>query len=271
MHTSLPRAVRVIVECFSVRPEVVAIALGGSRAARSADLHSDYDIYVFVDGDIPHDVRREVAKRFDPAPEIGNTWFGEGDEWADWHTETSIDLMFWEQHGFETQLRDVIERHRPSLGYSTSFWYTVRQSTSLFDRDGWFARLHELAEIPYPDELRRAIVAWNHPLLRSSRSSYRHQVELAIERDDPVSIQHRITELLASAFDIVFALNRALHPGEKRLLVHLAGLGDGVSGEFDRRVRELLLAASSPFGGALLRAIDALCDEIDNLIRADPL
>ncbi len=271
MSSRWPEAVRAIVDCFSARPEVAAIALGGSRSAHAPDGHSDYDIYVLVDGDVPHEVRRNLAERFDLAPEIGNRWFGEGDEWADRTSGTSIDLMYWDRNWFEKHIRDVIEYHRPSLGYSTAFWFTLRHATSLFDRDGWFARLQELAATPYPEQLRQAIVAWNYPLLRTSRSSYRHQIELAMRRDDPVSIQHRVTELLASVFDIVFALHRTLHPGEKRLLAHIADLGEGVTDVFERRVRELLLAASSPSNAEVLPAIDALCDEVDVMIRADRL
>jgi hypothetical protein len=36
-----------------------------------------------------------------------------------------------------------------------------------------------------------------------------------------VSVNHRLAPWLASYFDILFALNRALHPGEKRLALYV--------------------------------------------------
>jgi hypothetical protein len=259
-HGPLPEAIRAIVEALSARPEVVAIALGGSRAAKHDDMESDYDLYAFVDAAVPRDMRAELAGRFDPAPEIGNVWFGETDEWADRRNGVAIDLMFWDRQGFERDLRRVIDEHRPSLGYSTAFWFTTRHATPLFDRDGWLVKLQDLAARPYPNALRRAIVDFNLPLLRTTRSSYRHQIELALRRDDPVSVQHRTTAFLASVFDIVFAAAGALHPGEKRLLSHLAALGDAVPAGLERHIRQLVE------GSDVLEAVDAICDEVDTML-----
>lgn len=267
---SLPDAFAEIIDGLSGQPTVPAIALGGSRAMAREDASSDYDLYVFTDGEMPLAPRRELAERFDPAPEIGNSWFGAGDEWTDRESGQAIDLMYWDRRWFEGVIRDVIERHRPSLGYTTAFWYTLRHADPLFDRDGWLASMQGLAASPYPDQLRRNIVAWNHPLLRAARSSYSHQIELAIRRDDLVSVNHRVAALLASVFDIVFALNRALHPGEKRLLAHVAHL-DIVPEGFDQHVRALLRATADPDRGDILAAIDALCDTIDQAIQRHAL
>ncbi len=265
MTDKLPGAVQAIVETYALRAEVAAIALGASRVSSHIDVAADHDIYVYSDAGIPLNARRDLAIRFAPDPEIGNTWFGPGDEWADHETGVAIDLMYWNRAGFERQLRAVIEDHQPSLGYSTAFWHTARQSTPLFDRDGWFAGLQTLAKTPYPEPLRRAIVAFNHPLLRTTRSSYRHQIELAIARDDPVSVQHRLTALLASVFDILFAVNQALHPGEKRLLDHVERLEYGA--HLAPRVRDLLQVSTESPHASLLIAVDALCDDLDDLIR----
>ncbi len=245
---------------------MTAITLGGSRATASDDQASDHDIEVFVHGEVPPSLRRELALRFDPHPEIDNSWFGPADEWSD-RSGVAIDIAYFEREWFEGVIRDVIERHRPALGYTTAFWHTLRHAHPMFDRDGWLAEMQVLAATPYPEALRRNIVVWNQPVLRDVRSSYRHQIELALQRDDPVSANHRVSALLASVFDIVFALARELHPGEKRLLAHVARLGSRVPDGFDQRVRALLRAAGNPEGVGVLPAVDALCETIDSMIE----
>jgi predicted nucleotidyltransferase len=254
----------LIVEAFSALPDVTAIALGGSRASGQGDMLSDIDLYVFTTAAIPLPVRRSIAREFDPAPEIGGSWWGEADAWSAGNAE--YDVMFWDAGDFAGNLRRVIGLHQPSLGYSTSFWFTIRNAACLYDRDGWFAELKALAEAPYPDALRHAIIAYNAPVLRSIRSSYRHQIQLAIERQDPVSVNHRITAMLASVFDIVFAATGTLHPGEKRQLSWLASLGDSVPPQLDHHIRRLLAAAGNPASANVLQVVDAICDDVDSLV-----
>lgn len=265
--SSIPAAVAAAIEALAAHPAVVAITLGGSRASGTSDHASDHDIEVFVDGEILLDVRQDLALRFDAHPEIGNTWFGPADEWSDQSTGIAVDIAYFERAWFETTVRNVIERHQPTLGYTTAFWHTLRHAEPAFDRSGWLAEMRELAAAPYPDELRRNIVAWNHQVLRGTRSSYYRQIELAVQRDDPVSINHRVAALLASAFDIVFALARELHPGEKRLLAHVARLGDEAPEGFAHQVRDVVSAGSDMEVGDLLPALDALCNVLDEAIH----
>ncbi len=46
-------------------------------------------------------------------------------------------------------------------------------------------------------------------------ASYLDQIKLAVKRNDPISVNHRIAAFMASYFDIIFALNKVYHPGEK--------------------------------------------------------
>ena len=104
------------------------------------------------------------------------------------------------------------------MGYSTCFWHTVLNSKTLFDRDGWFANLQMKCDQPFPEPLKRAIITKNHPVLRTVIPSYYAQIKKAVDRSDLISINHRVAALLASYFDVLFALNTVLHPGEKKLL-----------------------------------------------------
>jgi hypothetical protein len=258
--------VKAIVETLAARPEVVAIALGGSRTSAANDVGSDTDLYVYTARPVPHGPRRDLATRFDREPEIGNRWFGDEDAWLDEQTSITIDLVYWEQRWIDAHLRAVILEHRPSVGYSTALWYTVRQSIALADRDGWFGELQALAASPYPDALRQSIIDLNLPLLATARFSYRHQLALALARRDLVSVNHRSSAFLASVFDLVFAANRLLHPGEKRQMAHLATNGAVVPADFAVHV-ERLLQAPGDEGSDLLAACDAICADVETTIR----
>ena len=48
--------------------------------------------------------------------------------------------------------------------------------------------------------------------------AYDGQILKAARRNDTVSINHRVSAFLESYFDLLYALNRKTHPGEKRLL-----------------------------------------------------
>ena len=146
----------------------------------------------------------------------------------------------------EEQLERVLVRHEASVGYSTCFWHNVLHSTPLFDRSGWYRDLQAAATRPYPQPLQRAIIARNHPILRQTLSSYLAQIERAMRRGDSVSIQHRVTALLASYFDVLFAVNELPHPGEKRLLQIAATHCAKTPPDMETQINALLETAARP-------------------------
>jgi hypothetical protein len=261
-----------LAERLAALPQVEAVALGGSRAAGSSDPSSDLDVYVYSRAEVPLELRAGMGRAFSTRPEIGNTAFEPGDEWVDEATGLRVDVTYRMTEWIEAQLDAVLVEHRASVGYSTCFWWNVRTSVPLFDRAGWFARLHERAAAPYPEPLRRAIVAKNHPLLKSAQSSFLHQVELALGRNDPVAVQHRTAALLASYFDVLFALNRALHPGEKRLLAWAEELcprrPSGMAADVRAVVRESALPGD---GAGLVVCLHSLVDRLDDVLRTEGL
>jgi predicted nucleotidyltransferase len=268
----VPELVREIAARLGGLPEVTAIALGGSTFAGNADERSDVDFYVYSRQPPPLALRTELARAHDPLPELDNQAFGPGDEWTDAVTGLAVDLNYWTPAWIEQQLARVLDEHLPSVGYSTCFWRTVLHSQPLVDRTGWFAALQAMARRPYPEPLRRAIVANNRPLLRDAHSSFLHQIERAIARHDPVSVQHRATILLASYFDILFALNRVPHPGEKRLLTIARRECPLLPPDLEGLIGDLIAAIPPPWGdGRLVVRAHALIDRLDVLLGAEGL
>lgn len=268
----VPPIARALAARLAERPEVAAVAVAGSRATGLADADADLDLYVYADPPVPLAARAALADEF-AAPgwrEIGGDYWGPADAWPSGTAgdATDLDLIFFSPGWMADQLDRVLVRHQPSLGYSTAFWHTIRRSVPLFDRDGWFARLQAQAAGPYPEPLRRAIVAHNHPPLRAIRFSLLHQLERAVARGDQLAAQHRLTAILAGYFDILFAVNREPHPGEKRLVAHALARCPRLPADFPAALDALL---ATPPGAATIAGVDALLDALDQLLATEGL
>lgn len=258
---------RTIAGQYGRLPQVEAVAMAGSQASGSADQGSDVDLYVYLSAPLPLEVRERIATAGAEYAEVDNRFWEPGDEWIDAETGIHVDLMFRTVAWIEEQLDRVLRRHKASVGYSTCLWHNVVSSLSLYDRAGWFRQLQEDAGQPYPEELRRAIVAKNHPILRQTASSYRYQLARAAARGDGVSANHRVAAMLASYFDILFAINRVLHPGEKRLVEIATAQCEHLPQRMDRQVNDLLEAASQ--GRRVVEKADALVDGLDDLLSRE--
>lgn len=247
--------------------EVEAIAIAGSRVAGNGGETSDIDLYVYPSKDIPADVRLSIGREFAEQPQIVD-YFGPGLEWDDPATGLHIDVILFNAGWMQDQLERVLVRHEASLGYTTALWYTVRISRVLHDPSGWFARLQQMAMQPYPDELVHAIVRLNFPLLRGSFTEYPAQIRKAAQRGDLVSLNHRTAALLASYFDILFAINRLPHPGEKRLLDLAERHCTKLPTDMRQHITQML-AAPGTGSADVVTQVDALVDELEGLLKAE--
>jgi len=264
-HAALEVA-RAVAQRYAELPEVEAVALGGSRATGVADGRSDVDLYVYARSAPSRAAREAVARSRSERPQLFGDAFEPGDEWVEREALLHVDVMFREVAWIEAELDRVLVRHEARVGWTTCLWHNVRTCTPLFDRAGWLEGLRARAAAPYPEALRRAIVAKNLPLLRRSLSSYQHQLEKARARGDAVAVNHRVAAFLASAFDVLFALNRVPNPGEKRLLE--AALRDCPVRPFgfEEDVGELLA------GGADVAATaDSLAEDLEGVAEAQGL
>lgn len=260
-----------VAAAFGNLAAVEAVAMAGSWLAGAADERSDADLYVYATEPPAMRERRAVASAFARRWEVGNDFWEPGDEWIDAERGIHVDVIYRTPGWIEEELDRVLERHEASLGYSTCLWHNVLHSTPLFDRNGWYGGLRAIAARPYPEELRRAIVARNHPVLRTSFSSYVAQIARAVARDDGVSVQHRVTALLASSFDILFAVNRLPHPGEKRLVRFAIARCPALPEGFEARLDALLGMAAQPASPAIVDRANALLDGLDDLLIRERL
>ncbi|MCJ7551444.1 MAG: nucleotidyltransferase domain-containing protein [Anaerolineae bacterium] len=258
-----------IVHRYSGYEQVESVALGGSMASGTAGPGSDVDLYVYLTAELPVSARAEIAQQTASYAEVDNRFWEFGDEWLDTASGIHVDVTFRSLDWVASEIDRVLQRYEASVGYSTCIWHNVRSSIALFDRDGWYGRLQQKAGRPYPEELRRAIVAKNHPILRETVSSYRYQISGAVQRDDPVSVNHRVAALLASYFDILFAINRVPNPGEKRLIELAASQCSIIPSAMADQV--LALVAAVPCGDVVLTCLDVLVDDLDAALRAEGL
>lgn len=256
-----------IAERYGRWPQVEAVALGGSQASGTADPGSDIDLYVYLRQELPVDVRAQIATERSTHAEVDNQFWEPGDEWIDAETGIHVDVMFRTVSWIEEQLDRVLRHHQASVGYSTCLWHNVIGSQTLYDRAGWFQTLQQRADQPYPEALRRAIVAKNHPILSQTASSYRYQLVRAVARGDWASVNHRVAAILASYFDILFAINRQPNPGEKRLVELAQTHCDRVPEGMTQQVNDLLGAVGH--GQGVVEKADALVAGLDALLIAE--
>lgn len=202
---------------LSALPEVEAIALGGSRAGAVWDEKSDYDVYLYCTAPVDEALRRELLGRYCSAMEIGNC-FWEYEDNCTLQNGVDIDILYRDLDGFVRDVASVVEDCQSRNGYTTCMWHNLQTCLILHDRDGRLTAAKARFNVPYPPLLRKRIIERNRRLLWGSLPSYAGQIAKAAGRGDLVSVSHRTAAFLESYFDILFALNRQTHPGEKRLV-----------------------------------------------------
>ncbi len=197
-------------------PRVEAIALGGSRATGRNDPTSDYDVYVYITGPIDAQERQAILEPYCHYMEIGNS-FWELEDDVTLKDGIDMDIIYRDIQGFENTISSVVTHCTPWNGYTTCMWHNLITSKIIVDKQGRFQALQEKYRVPYPEKLKKNIISNNLNLLSGMLPSFDKQIQKAETRGDLVSVNHRVTEFLASYFDIIFALNEMTHPGEKRM------------------------------------------------------
>jgi nucleotidyltransferase-like protein len=266
MQTKLPFKIKNCLEDitkeFVNKFPVIAIAVGGSIGAGTADDTSDIDIYLYAKKVVPLDIRKKIIAPRANISMIGNQFWEPGDEWIEKDSGLEIDIIYRTTDWIENELDFVLEKHKAKVGYTTAFWFNVLRSISVYDSNNWFLKLQQKSNCKYPPQLKRNIIQKNYPILRKIQCSYKDQIEKAIDRKDLVSINHRIAVFLASYFDILFAINELPHPGEKRILEYAQTHCTFFPTKMKKNIETLLLSAFKD-KSKLLMTIDLLVDELE--------
>lgn len=237
----MDKSVYEVLEQYENLNEVQAIAIGGSSAAKTNDSTSDIDIYVFVKSDISLEKREQIARKYSTKYEVGGEYFGSGDEYFVAELGITFDIMYWNVNWFNSIVENVWEKNYPSNGYTTCFLYTLSNFEILVDKIGWLTNLKQKINQPYPKNLKKNIIERNLNLMKDKPfASYYEQIEKALNRGDIVSVNHRISAFLASYFDIIFAINELLHPGEKRLIKYSLDNCELLPDNFEENIQQLL-------------------------------
>lgn len=241
-----------------------AAVLSGSRTSILKDQASDWDIYVYSSAPIDKRIRKDIYSALSLSSIVGMTFFEESDEAEDSHGNI-YDIMFRSKEWTEWQVDDVYRRGNARIGYTTCILYNIAHSRIISSASGWFERIKEEISGRYPDKLRENIIRKNIDVIDGDYSSpFIRQLELAAERGDIVSQNHRMSAILASYFDVLFAYNRVYHPGEKRLIPYASSLCISLPYDMEKDICSALNAIGSdrivPAAAKLIEELHMLID-----------
>lgn len=202
---------------FAKFSQVRAMAVGGSRAVKRNDEFSDYDVYVYVTEEIPTKERLAILDPYCRSMVMDNR-YREHEDVCIMDDGTELNIVYRELEGFLEGIARVAEQYEPLDGCTTSMWSSLLTGRIAYDKGGFLGAAKEKYTMPYPQQLKDNIISHHMNLIKYGIPSFMAQMEKAMKRKDMVNINQCAQRFLNSYFDIVFAMNEKLHPGEKRLI-----------------------------------------------------
>ena len=96
------------------RPQVEAVALGGSLAGETAAECSDVDLYVCLTDVLPLETRAAIARARADCVEAGSDFWESGDEWIEWRDGLHLDGIYRKTGWAENWLDRRLHREQPA-------------------------------------------------------------------------------------------------------------------------------------------------------------
>lgn len=255
---------------FTNIEDVEGIMLAGSRAVKTNDKFSDYDIYIYTNRDIPVNIRKVITDKYCCYMELNNCFWETEDDFVLKHDNVPVELIYRNLEWISDVLNRIIIECKADTGYTTCFWANIRNSVILYDRNNRLSKLQDKCKVSYPEKLKENILKKNYPLLKQQMPAYYYQIEKALKRNDLISVNHRTAALFASYFDIIFAVNEMLHPGEKKLIKIIKDRGVKVPKDMELNINNIL-RFSAEGDCKILEEIDLLISNLNVFLKKEGL
>lgn len=219
--------------------QIEAMAIGGSRALKKNDAYSNYDVYVYWKEPVLEAVRKAVLQKYSSSMELGNC-YREYTDSCIMEDGIQLNIIYRNLDEFLLGIREVVEEHKARDGYTTCMWHSLLIGRIAYDKGGRLAAAKQKYVVRYPQALKQNVISHNMKLIKYGMGAYLFQINKAMRRGDLISINQEVNKFLASYFDVIFAMNEKLHPGEKRLLEICVKECRVLPDNFERNIRMLM-------------------------------
>lgn len=218
---------------------VLAIVLGGSRSIDIADKYSDYDIYIYFNNTNSFsDIKPILALYINSDSEL-NMFFPE-ETCVLLKDNTHVEIILKTLIGAENEIKKRLIDYQCDLGFSTCDLAAVFNGKVLYDNKKIYQNLIDKYSFAYPDRLAENVIKFNREMMNGKVISADRQIIKALKRNDFVAFQRWCTVYIASYFDILFAINRKYHIGEKRMLKFALDNFDILPDKFEQSILDLV-------------------------------
>ena len=242
--------------------DIDAIVLSGSKTSLINDEMSDYDIYIYSKEKVNIETRKNFIKKYSSYYEFGNDYFEHGDEFI--IDDICFDFTYRDLSFAENEINYIWRECNSKIGYTTAFLYNIKNSKIIYDKDSKFQNIQNELNKEYPDKLKENIIKKNLAVMKDKKcASFFEQLEKAIKRKDIVSVNHRVSAILTSYFDILLALNKELHPGEKKLIKYVYKLCKLIPENFEDDIANII---NGGLNENILDSVNSLIKNLKNII-----